>query len=72
MFKYFEKTAWECLLIHNPGVKKKDAFYHYVINCIPKIFDDIPEGVNEQNYVKWNREQWGQNLIHMNSQGKLE
>ena len=72
MFKYFEKTAWECLQRHNPGVEKKDAFSHYVIKCIPKIFDDIPEGANEQNYVKWNTEQWKQNLFYMYSQGKLE
>tara|TARA_B100001121_G_C18310949_1_gene444181 strand:- start:111 stop:581 length:471 start_codon:yes stop_codon:yes gene_type:complete len=71
MFAYFEKTAWECLQQLNPGVEKKDAFYHYVINCIPMIVNDIPEGANQQNYVRWNTEQWRQNLIHMDSQGKL-
>ena len=71
MFKHFEETAWECLQSIEPGVEKRDAFYHYVINCIPMIVNDIPEGANEQNYVKWNTEQWKQNLIHMNSQGKL-
>ena len=35
------------------------------------IVNDIPEGANQQNYVKWDTVQWRQNLINMNYQGKL-